>query len=93
MAESYMQDPEKRLTSEDEKMLRQIVLKNLPGLHEVAGAVVSKGLEANLQDKCRIFACEKAESAWRRRAKEKPTDAPIKRQEVSLDIQRLATAV
>jgi len=78
---SDTKDSEKRLEMEDEMRLRQIVLKDLPELYEVAGVVVSSDLEAGLQTRCRSFAREKAESAWRRRSKEKP--AAIKRQEVS----------
>ncbi|KAF8249741.1 hypothetical protein K440DRAFT_621212 [Wilcoxina mikolae CBS 423.85] len=78
---SDTKDPEKRLEVGDEKRLRQIVLKDLPELCEVAGVVVSKDLETGLQAKCRSFAREKAEIAWRRRSKEKP--AAIKRQELT----------
>ncbi|KAF8538908.1 hypothetical protein BDD12DRAFT_883898 [Trichophaea hybrida] len=78
---SDTKDSEKRLEVEDEKRLRQIVLKDLPELCEVAGVVVSKDLETGLQARCRSFAREKADIAWRRRSKEKP--AAIKRQELT----------
>jgi hypothetical protein len=76
-------DSEKPLPSEDEKVLRHILLKAIPGIHEVAGLMVSDGLEVELQAKCYEVARGKAESAWKRRARERPADPIIKAQEVS----------
>jgi hypothetical protein len=52
--------------------LRQIVLKELPELQEVAGMLVSKDLEGMLKGKSLELARAKAEAVWKRRAKEKP---------------------
>jgi hypothetical protein len=80
---SAVTDSEKPLPSEDEKVLRQILLKAIPRVHEVAGLIVSDGLEAELQAKSDEVARVKAENAWKRRGSGRPADPTTKAQEVS----------
>jgi len=72
------------LSAEDEEALRQIVLKELPELQEVAGVLVSKNLEGMLKEKSLELARAKAEAVWRRRAKEKGDGGGVKWAEVGV---------
>jgi hypothetical protein len=71
---SDVKDPERPLPSEDERILRQILQKVLPGIHEILGFLVSDDLEAKLQAKCREVARSRAEDAWAQRTKKRSAD-------------------
>ena len=73
-----------RLSAEDEEALRQVVLKELPQLQEVAGVLVSKDLEGTLKEKSLELARAKAEAVWKRKAGGKSDGGGVKWAEVGV---------
>lgn len=82
--QSSVQDPENRLSPEDEKKLLGIVRKNMPKVQLIGDRLVSKGLEDELRQKTKAFTSQKADAAWKRRSKSSPRDAVVTPLEVSV---------
>ncbi|KAI5812101.1 hypothetical protein BZA77DRAFT_150088 [Pyronema omphalodes] len=79
---SYVKDLEHRLTPEDEKVFKARIITKLE-VFESAGVVVSKAASTALEEKCKTFSQQKADMAWKRRAKQQPVDPPIKKAEIT----------
>jgi hypothetical protein len=78
---SDVKDPEHRLTPEDEKVFKARIITKLE-VSESAGVVVSKAASTALGEKCKTFSQQKADVAWKKRAKQQLIDPPIKKAEV-----------
>lgn len=71
------------MSAAEEKVLRQVILHDLPELVEVAERIVSKDLESILEESSRGFAVQQAEAVWKKRTlKDKNADGSLKSQEV-----------
>lgn len=71
------------MSAAEEKVLRQMILRDLPELAEVAERIVSKDLESILEESSRSFAVQQAETVWKKRTlKGKDADGSLKSQEV-----------
>lgn len=75
------------MSAAEEKVLRQVILHDLPELAEVAGRIVPKDLESILEESSRSFAVQQAEVVWRKQVlkqvlKDKNADRSFKSQEV-----------
>lgn len=68
------------MNAADEKLLRQVIVKDLPELREITERIVSKDLEPILTEACHEFAVQQAEVAWKKRSKDK--DVSFRSQEV-----------
>lgn len=71
------------MSAAEEKVLRQVILHDLPELAEVAERIVPKDLESILEESSRSFAVQQAEVVWRKQVlKDKNADRSFKSQEV-----------
>ncbi|TGZ78022.1 hypothetical protein EX30DRAFT_171147 [Ascodesmis nigricans] len=61
---SDVKDPEQRLSFAEEKKLRALVSKSLPGVQLVADRFVPQELEGTLRSKTQEFAYSRAEAEW-----------------------------
>ncbi|KAI5846278.1 hypothetical protein DFP73DRAFT_383338 [Morchella snyderi] len=77
---SDLKDLDLRLNAADEKLLRQVIVKDLPELREITERIVSKDLEPILTEACHEFAVQQAEVAWKKRSKDK--DVSFRSQEL-----------
>ncbi|KAI5806926.1 hypothetical protein EDC01DRAFT_625837 [Geopyxis carbonaria] len=77
---SGCKDPDNRLSTQDEQILRDRLVRAMPEYVVVEGVLVHKNLETNLREVCRKYARQKAEIAWKKRSNEVPA---LKRQDVS----------
>lgn len=78
------QDPEKRLSTEDTQLLRNMVCKHNVGLENIAGHIVHQDLAGKLEEEqCKVLCRRRADRFWASRSNGGMKSTPFRAQDVS----------